>query len=192
MRTSTRGRQCAVVGGWVAVVSVVGCASGGARAGGVGPGVSPEVAANVAALNARRLRGAADDSVQVGYGVMGRRRMTGSVSSVSGDAARTQHMLRIEELLQRVPGVVVSPRGDGSYSVRIRGATTLNAYSTADPLVVVDGLPVAGGTGVLNTIAPEDVDRIDVLKDAEASIYGSRSANGVILVRTRHMKPSQN
>ncbi|GJG86151.1 hypothetical protein tb265_13320 [Gemmatimonadetes bacterium T265] len=169
MRTSTETRRCAVAGVWAAAV-VAGCASGGAQLAGV------------------RRTARAGDSVQVGYGAQDRRRTTGSVSSVSGDEARTQHMTRVEELLQRVPGVVVTPRGDGSYSVVIRGASTLSAYSRADPLFVIDGQPVADGVGVLNSIPPQDVERIDVLKDAEASIYGSRSANGVILIRTRHAK----
>ncbi len=133
-----------------------------------------------------------DDSVQVGYGMQGRRRMTGSVSSVSGDVTRAQHVVRVEELLLRVPGVAVSPRGDGTYSVVVRGAATLSQYGNTDPLVVIDGMPVSNGLGALHGMSPEDVDRIDVLKDADASIYGSRGGNGVILVRTRHAKLSRN
>ena len=129
--------------------------------------------------------------MQIGYGVQGRRRTTGSVGSVSGDEARTQHMVRTEELLMRVPGVVVTPHSDGSYSVVIRGAATLSSFGRTDPLFVIDGLAVNDGVGVLNSIPPQDVERIDVLKDAEASIYGSRAANGVILVRTRHAKLPQ-
>lgn len=181
MRTGTR--RGAVAVGWAAAMAVVGCASGtgsgvGARPVVVGAGVERRVARF-------------DDSVQVGYGMQGRRRMTGSVSSVSGDVVRAQHVVRVEELLMRVPGVAVSPRSDGTYSVIVRGAATLSPYGNTDPLVVIDGMPVSNGLGALRAMAAEDVERIDVLKDAEASIYGSRSANGVILVRTRHMKPSQ-
>lgn len=181
MRTSTGSRRCAVAGAWMAALvgGGSGCASG--TAGGAADARPLDVGARLG-------RGGGDDSIQVGYGNQDRRRMTGSVGSVSGNDARTQHMVRVEELLQRVPGVVVTPRGDGRYSVVVRGASTLSAYTNADPLFVIDGMPAADGVGILNSISPQDIDRIDVLKDSEASIYGSRAANGVILVRTRHAK----
>ncbi len=183
MRTSTRERWGAVVGvGAALVVVAAGCASGAGRTpSGASVGAPPSPASDAAVVTAR-----ADDSVQVGYGKQDRRRMTGSVSSVSGDVVKSQHVTRVEELLLRVPGVVVTPRGDGTYSIRVRGATTLSAYSGSEPLFVIDGMPVVDGLSLLRGMSPEDVERIDVLKDAEASIYGSRSANGVILVRTRH------
>ncbi len=185
MRTGTRERRSAVASVWAAgmvMMVAVGCASGAVRTRGgevVGPGPA------VAAVTGRDI-----DSVQVGYGNQARRRMTGSVSSVSGDVVRSQHVTRVEELLLRVPGVVVTPRGDGTYSISVRGSTTLGGFSQTEPLFVIDGLPVVDGLAVLRGMSPTDVERIDVLKDAEASIYGSRSANGVILVRTRHAKPS--
>jgi TonB-dependent SusC/RagA subfamily outer membrane receptor len=144
-----------------------------------------------AAAAARRARGhyvgGPEDTVAVGYGSTSRRRLTGSVSSVSGDEGHASRVLRVEELLYRVPGVRVVPRSDGTYSITIRGKATLG-YGSTDPLFVFDGLPVEDGISVLRGMSPEDVDRIDVIKDADASIYGSRSANGVILVRTRHAK----
>ncbi|HEY0779436.1 MAG TPA: TonB-dependent receptor plug domain-containing protein [Gemmatirosa sp.] len=163
----------------------VGCASGGAAAGATAGATAPAPSRTVAGRAGTR----PSDSVQVGYGMQDRRHTTGSVASVSGDETRTQHMVRVEELLQRVPGVMVTPHGDGSYSVVVRGSTSLTSTVHSDPLFVIDGVPVNDGVGVLNSIAPQDVERIDVLKDAEASIYGSRAANGVILVRTRHMRP---
>ncbi len=186
MRTSTRvGQVVVVAGGWA--VSVAGCAGGG---GANAPAEAPRPVEARASAAARggMLRGPMDDSVQVGYGSQGRRRTTGSVGSVSGDETHTQHMTRVEELLERIPGVRVTPRGDGTYAVVVRGSTSLSAASQSDPLFVIDGVPVSDGVGVLNAIAPQDVERIDVLKDSEASIYGSRAANGVILVRTRHAR----
>lgn len=200
MRTSTRGvRRGAVAGGWAAVAALVwvgGCAR---RQGTAAEGVRPvsdkpaagRSAAGRGAAAGGRYAGGPNDSVPIGYGSVERRRMTGSVATVSGDVTRTQRVLRVEELLYRVPGVTVVPRGDGSYSITIRGRATLG-YNNTDPLFVVDGMPVENGIAVFRSLAPEDVERIDVIKDAEASIYGSRSANGVILVRTRHAKASQN
>ena len=187
MRTSTGSRRSAVAGAWMlsAMVggAVTGCAGGARPVAGVAP----------VATSGTRLRDwPAEDSVQTGYSpVQGRRRLTGSVASISGDETRTQHMMRVEELLQRLPGVSVTPHGDGSFSVVIRGASAMSAYGRTDPLFVIDGMPAADGTTVLNSLSPQDIERIDVLKDAEASIYGSRSGNGVILIRTRHAKINQ-
>ncbi len=183
MRTSTGGWRCAVA--WVVVA---GCASGGSGGATRGANDPRPVAVRGATDGSSRTR--LDDSVQVGYGMQQRRQMTGSVASVSGDDARTQHMMRTEELLMRVPGVMVTPHSDGSYSVVIRGVSTLSPFARTDPLFVIDGMAVNDGVGVLNSIPPQDVERIDVIKDAEASIYGSRAANGVILVRTRHARPA--
>ena len=200
MRTSTSVRRgtTARVSGAIGVAVLAGlaagaCASGRAgRSAGTGQGATGGAERVVDSL--RRVVGAAqrarvDDSVQVGYGTLNRRRMTGSVASVSGDVARREHVVRVEDLLRRVSGVVVSPRSDGSFSIRVRGATTLSAYSSGDPLFVIDGVPVTDGPGALRGMTPEDIDRIDVIKDAEASVYGSRAANGVILVRTRRSSP---
>jgi len=92
----------------------------------------------------------------------------------------------IEKLLAgRVAGVVVSRTADGGISVRIRGGSSL--YGNNEPLYVVDGLPIeAGPGGALNGINPYDIESIKVLKDpAETSMYGSRGANGVILIKTK-------
>lgn len=92
----------------------------------------------------------------------------------------------IEKLLAgRVAGVVVSRTADGGISVRIRGGSSL--YGNNEPLYVVDGLPIeAGPGGALNGINPYDIESIRVLKDpAETSMYGSRGANGVILIKTK-------
>jgi TonB-dependent SusC/RagA subfamily outer membrane receptor len=114
-----------------------------------------------------------------------RDRVTGSVSSVSGERlARNTRAVRVEELLQgRVAGVQVIRLANGGYRVRIRGAA-----GEGEPLFVVDGMPVHAlyPGAALNGINPADVVRIDVLKDAgSTAIYGSRGAHGVILITTR-------
>ena len=121
--------------------------------------------------------------VAVGYGTMRRGDLTGSIASVSGDKLREGVITSTEQILQgRIAGLsVVQGGGDPTKgaSLRLRGGTSLTASS--DPLVVVDGIP-----GVdINTIHPSDVVSVDVLKDASAAaIYGSRGANGVIIVTT--------
>lgn len=95
-----------------------------------------------------------------------------------------QRVMRVEELFAgRFPGVEVYS-APGGMQVRIRGQTTL--YGDSEPLFVVDGTPLASGTGGLLAINPRDVARIEVLKDAvSTSIYGLRGANGVIKVTTK-------
>ena len=126
------------------------------------------------------------DSVAIGYGGQTRREVTGAVGSLSGREIDGQRVPRLEELLSRIPGVHVSRAGGGDFSVRIRGSGSF--YGSGEPLFVVDGVPVAaarGGASVIASIPPGDVARIDVLKDAAAAIYGSRGANGVILITTK-------
>lgn len=97
---------------------------------------------------------------------------------------------RVEDLLQgRVPGLEVRRLPGGNYTLRIRGQHGLRGNPTDDePLLVIDGTPVPSGSigSALAGIAPRDVARIDVLKDAAATgTYGSRAANGVIIVTTK-------
>ena len=130
---------------------------------------------------------AAEDSVAVGYGTQRADRVTGAVGSMSEEQINRSRASRVEELFQgRLAGVVVTRTPDGGYMVRIRGA---GGFTTdGEPLFVVDGTPlmVMRPGHTLDGINPADVARIDVLKDAaSASIYGSRAANGVILITTR-------
>ena len=92
----------------------------------------------------------------------------------------------IEEMLEgRVAGVSVSRTPDGGIAVRIRGASSV--YGNSEPLYIVDGMAVQPGpNGALTGIAPQDIASIRVLKDAaDIAMYGSRGANGVILIRTK-------
>lgn len=129
-----------------------------------------------------------EDPVEVGYGTQDRSEVSGAVASVDPDDVR-EPVGRVEEMLRgRVAGVEVYQTASGSMAVRIRGATTINGSNA--PLYVVDGVPVAsdayGGVAFLN---PNDVSSIDVLKDAAStSIYGSRGANGVVVITTKRGK----
>jgi len=127
----------------------------------------------------------ADDVIVVGYGVMQRSDVTGSVSSVSRREITEVGSYNVNNILQgRVPGANISSSGfrpGESSSIRIRGTRSLTASNA--PLIVMDGIPIEGGLTDLN---PSDVESIEVLKDASATaIYGSRGANGVILITTR-------
>jgi TonB-dependent SusC/RagA subfamily outer membrane receptor len=127
------------------------------------------------------------EEVEVGYGTQKAEDITGSVSSLSGDRLRSRRASRVEEMFQgRLAGVAVTRLPGGGYSVRIRGASNLT--EGGDPLFVLDGVPLLSSRPghELDGINPSDVERIDVLKDAgSAAIYGSRAANGVILITTR-------
>jgi TonB-dependent SusC/RagA subfamily outer membrane receptor len=88
-----------------------------------------------------------------------------------------------ELLVGRFPGVRVTRLSNGALSVQIRGATSI--HGTTEPLYVVDGLPIAAGSGGLVGINPNDIQRIQVLKDVgSTAFYGVRGANGVVLITT--------
>ena len=124
-----------------------------------------------------------DDIVVIGYGTSKKSDLTGAVSQVSAKSFEDQPVTRVEEALQgRASGVTVAKGGapGAGYKVRIRGVNSVTGNN--DPLVVVDG--VFGGD--LRTLNPNDIQSIEVLKDASAlAIYGSRGSNGVILVSTK-------
>ncbi|WP_262326785.1 SusC/RagA family TonB-linked outer membrane protein [Carboxylicivirga litoralis] len=121
--------------------------------------------------------------VAVGYGTMRKSDLTGAISSVASDDLRQGVIASTEQVLQgKVAGLaVVQGSGDPASGavMRLRGGTSIAAGN--NPLVVVDGIP-----GVdINTIQPSEIESIDVLKDASsAAIYGSRGANGVIIITT--------
>ena len=123
------------------------------------------------------------DVVVVGYGTQRVEDLTSSISSVSSDEFVQGSSRSAAELIQgQTAGLIVTtssgnPRSRGQIS--LRGITTLNASTS--PLILVDGVP-----GSLDTVAPEDIESIDILKDGSAAaIYGSRGQNGVILIQTR-------
>lgn len=130
---------------------------------------------------------AADGPVDIGYGTADRGNTTGAVHSADADDMRGVPYTRVEEMIAaRFPGVSVRANPDGTYTIRIRGETSVN--SNNDPLVVVDGVP-AMNVEALAMINPREVERIDVLRDGgSTAIYGSRGANGVILIRTKQTR----
>jgi iron complex outermembrane receptor protein len=127
--------------------------------------------------------------VVVGYGTQKKTDVTGSVKSVSSEAFNKGIINSPEQLLQgKVAGVnVTSATGEpgGSQGITIRGPGSIRVGS--GPLYVIDGLPLDGGIG--NFLNPSDIEKMDVLKDASATaIYGTRGANGVILITTKKGK----
>jgi TonB-dependent SusC/RagA subfamily outer membrane receptor len=139
-----------------------------------------------ATTNTRPASETSPDSVDVGYGTSAKGDVTGSISSSSGKATAPSNAKSMADLLEgRFPGVEVKRLASGGLSVRIRGQRTLRGSS--EPLYVIDGIPrVAGTEGVLTDLDPRDIESIDVLKDAAAtSVYGSRGANGVVLITTK-------
>jgi len=124
-------------------------------------------------------------AVQVGYGTRETRDVTTAVSSASGEKMRSNSPRTVADMLVgRFPGVEVRQQANGSASIRIRG--TRSFRSNEEPLIVVDGIPQHNGGQALMDMNPRDVESIEVLKDAAASaVFGSRGANGVILISTR-------
>ncbi len=128
-----------------------------------------------------------EEVVVVGYGTVKRGDLTGSVASVGASEIQSTPIVALDRAMQgRVAGVNVitnSARPGGSTTVRIRGTGSVNAGN--EPLYVIDGFP----TGNLNSINTNDIESMEVLKDASATaIYGSRGSNGVILVTTKRGK----
>ncbi len=125
-----------------------------------------------------------EEVVVVGYGTMKRKDLTGSITTVNAKELNVGSYTDPGQLLQgKVPGLVVVQNSDpngGVNSLTLRGASTLNGAQ--GPLYVVDGIPEVN----LNLIPPSEIESIDVLRDASATaIYGSKAANGVIIVTTK-------
>jgi len=140
-----------------------------------------------------------EEVVVVAYGTQIRKKVTGSIAKVGAEELENKPFASVDAMLQgKVAGLQsVSPSGQpgGAQTVRIRGVGSVNA--AADPLYVVDGIPVNIGdfsraTTTSNTLAglnPNDIESVTVLKDAaSAAVYGSRAANGVILITTKRGK----
>lgn len=125
-----------------------------------------------------------DDVVVVGYGVQKKSVVTASIAKVSADDLNGTAPVRVDNALKGLASGVTVTSASGqpgaAAQVRIRGIGTIN---TSDPLYIVDGMPIEGGIDYLN---PSDIESIEVLKDAASgAIYGTRAANGVILVTTK-------
>ncbi len=136
--------------------------------------------------------------VEVGYGKMRKSDLTGSLSSIKAEDVKAATVSVDQALQGRVSGVQVSASSGqpgAESSVRIRGTSTLTGNTS--PLYVVDGMPIGGGkqsagSNPLASINPADIVSMEVLKDASATaIYGSRAANGVIMITTKKGGDSQ-
>ena len=130
---------------------------------------------------------ALEEVVVIGYGTQRKGDVTSSVASVKADNFVKGAVKDVGQLIQgKVAGLAITnPNGDptGSTQIRLRGTNTIGGANTA-PLVLIDGIP-----GELGTVAPEDVESVDVLKDGSAAaIYGTRGTNGVILITTKQAK----
>lgn len=134
-----------------------------------------------------------EDVVVIGYGSVKKSDLSGSVVAIKAEEMNKGAVTSPQELIMgKVPGLSISQGngapGSGS-TIRIRGGASLNA--TNNPLIVIDGVPVAddaapGTPNALATINPNDIETFTVLKDASATaIYGSRASNGVIIIQTK-------
>ena len=129
--------------------------------------------------------------VVIGYGAIRKEAVTGSVSTIGGKELNEFASGNVTQALQaRLPGVELtqtSTKPGASMQIRIRGTRSLTASN--DPLIVLDGVPFAGSIGDIN---PVDIKSLDILKDASATaIYGSRGANGVVLITTNKGRKGQ-
>ncbi|HBL76600.1 MAG TPA: TonB-dependent receptor [Prolixibacteraceae bacterium] len=129
-----------------------------------------------------------EEVVAIGYGSQVKREITGAISKIGAEELADQPVMQFAQQLQgKLAGVQIgqtSGQPGRGMDFRIRGAASL--YSETQPLFVIDGLPV---TGSINNINPAEIESFTVLKDASASaLYGSRAANGVILITTKHAK----
>lgn len=122
--------------------------------------------------------------VVVGYGTATKKELTGAVSQVQGEDVAKMNMPRVDQALQgRLSGVTITTNSGapgGTSNIRIRG---LGTFGNNNPLILVDGV-VFDAAG-LNSLNPNDIESINVLKDGTAGIYGVRAANGVIIIETK-------
>lgn len=126
-----------------------------------------------------------EEIVVVGYGSMERKDVTSSITTVRAEDLNVGAFSSPAELLQgKIPGLVItnSSNPNGSSSISLRGASSLREGAAMEPYYIVDGVPGVS----LSLVAPEDIESIDVLRDATATaIYGSKAANGIIIVTTK-------
>ncbi len=131
---------------------------------------------------------ALDAVVAIGYGSVRKKDLTTAVSTVSTEDIRLRPVPTVSGFIQgKVAGVTVQQNSGtpgGGMTVRVRGNSSITSGN--DPLYVVDGVPVGTGNGAITYLSPEDIETMQILKDASsAAIYGSRAANGVVLITTK-------
>ena len=134
---------------------------------------------------------ALEEVVVIGYGSMQRKDVTSSITTVKADELNVGVFSDAASMLQgKVAGLNITTTGDpnGTPSITLRGASSLRDGAAMQPYYVIDGIP-----GVdISMVAPDDIESIDVLRDATATaIYGSKAANGVIIINTKKGKAGQ-
>lgn len=126
-----------------------------------------------------------DEVVVIGYGSMTRKDVTSSITTVKAKDMNVGVITTPAQMLQgKVPGLTIANTSDpnGSASIALRGASSLRTGEAMEPYYVIDGVPGVS----ISLVAPEDIESIDVLRDASATaIYGSKAANGVIIITTK-------
>ncbi len=129
-----------------------------------------------------------DEVVVVGYGTMRKKDLTGSVIQIKPDKIADEAPKSIQDIMRGTPGlkVGISTSAKGGGSLEIRGTRSVSGTSLSDPMIVLDGMPFDGDISEIN---PNDIGQIDVLKDASsAAVYGSKAANGVLIITTKKGK----
>ncbi|MBS1607141.1 MAG: TonB-dependent receptor [Bacteroidetes bacterium] len=141
---------------------------------------------------------ALNDAIVIGYGTQRRSNITSAVSTVSSKSIENQPLTSLDQAIAgQAAGVQVSQvtgTPGGGVTIRVRGTGSISAGN--EPLYVIDGFPIEGSYGrdmnPLSTLNPNDIESIQILKDAAAAaIYGSRGSNGVVIVTTKHGKPGK-
>ncbi|HBZ20981.1 MAG TPA: SusC/RagA family TonB-linked outer membrane protein, partial [Bacteroidales bacterium] len=129
-----------------------------------------------------------DEVVVVGYGKTAKKDLTGAVTVVEArDMNKGVYSSPTEMLQGKVPGLNITRSGDpsGSASITLRGPSTLRTGAAMEPFYVIDGVPGAS----IDAVAPDDIVSINIMRDASSTaIYGSRAANGIIMITTRRAK----
>ena len=134
-----------------------------------------------------------DEVVVVGYGTQKKATLTGAVATVGSEQLSNKGTLSspVQALQGQVPGVIItrnsSAPGDESWGMKLRGAVSKN---NADPLIIIDGVEYES-VNDLRLINPSDIESMNFLKDAAASIYGSKAAGGVVIITTKRAKDAK-
>jgi TonB-dependent starch-binding outer membrane protein SusC len=155
----------------MAVVSVLGACAGARSA--------PVVSAQPAS----------EERVDIGYGEVDRKLAPGSVTSLTAEQIRARNVATVAELFEAIPGTTVERTRTGS-TLRVRNVVANNSAANTEPLIIIDGVPMPRSEkqNVLAALNKLDIDRIDVLRDAAAAMYGVRGGRGVVLIKTKRGK----
>ena len=120
---------------------------------------------------------------------MDRRLAPGAVSSITAEQIVSRNVATLAELFETIPGATVERTRNGS-TLRLRNVAANNSAANTEPLIIIDGVPLAryDKQNLLSALNKLDIDRIDVLRDAAAAMYGVRGGRGVVLIKTKRGK----